>query len=96
MQDVIQRTLDVSDAVRKQAFAVLAAKCGVADLSVDQRALLLRRGLRDRANTVVEAAREMLRVWLADACEGEVTRLLRMLDVRQFPGLLPPRSRDIF
>lgn len=79
--------MDVSDAVRKQAFLVLANKCGMADLTASQRALLLRRGLRDRVGGVADAARTLVQVWLVDSCMSDVTELLRHIDVQRHPGV---------
>lgn len=45
--DVISRTLDVSDNVRRNAFATLA-KVRFQNLKITQRVTLLERGLRDR------------------------------------------------
>lgn len=47
LQDLLGRTMDVSDVVRKQAFTVLAIKCSLHDLTAENRALLLRRCISD-------------------------------------------------
>lgn len=86
VQDIINRTKDVSDVVRKQAYCVLAAKSSLADLSIQERALLLRRGLHDRSSSVVVSAVAMLQTWLLQSCGESILDLLSNLDVRQFPG----------
>lgn len=48
--DVIARTLDVNDNVRRNAFAALA-KVRFQNLKITQRITLLERGLRDRVGT---------------------------------------------
>ena len=56
--------------------------------SVEQRVLLLRRGLTERVPRVRAAAARMLRTWLTDQCDGDVTSLLRTLDVKVNEGAL--------
>ena len=76
----------MSDAVRKQAFSVLANKCHMGDLSKPQRALVLRQGLRDRSPGVLEAARALAQTWLLEDCQADVLKLLHKVDVEAFPG----------
>ena len=87
MQDIIFRTRDVSDVVRKQAYTVLAAKAKMTDLSMEERALLLRQGLHDRSSGVVSSAVALVQDWLVQGCGESVLDLLSCLDVRHFPGL---------
>ena len=54
--------------------------------SVKQRVLLLRRGLTERVPRVRAAAARMLRTWLTDQCEDDVSSLLRMLDIEANEG----------
>ena len=86
LQDLLERTSDVSDAVRKQAFSVLANKCRMGNLSKPQRALVLRQGLRDRSPGVLEAARTLAQTWLLEDCQADVLKLLHELDVEAFAG----------
>ena len=51
-------------------------------MSIAHRALVLRRGLSDRAPSVRNASVEMLKRWL-EAFDGDVVKLLVALDVRQ-------------
>jgi len=39
---------------------------------------------------VVAAAKTLVQSWLMDSSQGEVLALLKVLDVRQNPGALPP------
>ena len=78
---LIDRTRDVDDGVRRAVYAVLTEKVPVAALPIAARALLLARGLRDRAPAVVAAARGMLVRWLDAGCGGDVGALLGALDV---------------
>lgn len=66
---LVERTRDVSDEVRREAYRVLAApnKVPLASLSISQRAAVLRRGLSDRAPRVRDAAILMLDRWLVGA-----------------------------
>ena len=81
------RTLDVSDVVRKQAYTVLATKGRMEDLSVEERACLLKRGLKDRSGGVADAAVALVQTWLLQDCEASILELLSKLDVRRYPGI---------
>jgi predicted kinase len=65
----VERTRDVSEDVRREAFRVLAApqKVPLASLSISHRAAVLHRGLSDRAPRVRDAAILMLDRWLVGA-----------------------------
>lgn len=49
--DVLERTLDVNENVRRNAFVVLA-KVRFQSLTISQRVTLLERGLKDRAGMI--------------------------------------------
>lgn len=73
--------------VRKVAY--LGFKCAEVPLSalgLEQRLLVLRRGLADRSPAVVNVATSLLSRWLAECCGGEVLELLRHLAVEQRTG----------
>ncbi len=77
---VVERTRDVSEEVRRIAFLALTSKVPVESVSIAHRALVLRRGLSDRAPSVRNASVEMLKRWL-EAFDGDVVKLLVALDV---------------
>lgn len=77
---VVERTRDVSEDVRRIAFLALTSKVPVESVSIAHRALVLRRGLGDRAPTVRSASVEMLKRWL-EAFQGDVIKFLTALDV---------------
>ena len=54
--------------------------------SVTQRADLIRHGLAERAPSVKKVAVELLKVWLDEACGGDVLKLLKLLEVRVHEG----------
>ncbi|KAJ0406719.1 hypothetical protein P43SY_004544 [Pythium insidiosum] len=84
-RDLVIRTRDVSDEVRAAVFRVLREQMPLRDISMSDRAQLLSQGLQDRAPAVTKACEDMLlRKWLVD-CDHSPTRLLRALDVEQFP-----------
>lgn len=62
--DVLNRTRDVNEDVRKHAFTIFASKVPVEKLSIDHRATLLRDGLNDRVEVVRKAAVDMIGFWL--------------------------------
>jgi len=77
---VVERTRDVAEDVRRIAFLALTSKVPVESVSIAHRALVLRRGLNDRAPIVRSASVEMLKRWL-EAFDGDVIRFLTALDV---------------
>ncbi|GLJ51847.1 hypothetical protein SUGI_1101390 [Cryptomeria japonica] len=80
--DIIERTLDVNDSVRKAAYRVLANKFPLQSLSIKLRTTILRRGLADRVPAVTaECVKMMKDAWLLKCCEGDPIALLRYLDV---------------
>ncbi len=63
-----------------------ADACARSVRSIEQRVLLLRRGLKERVPRVRAASMSMLRTWLVDECGANVTALLRALDVESHEG----------
>jgi len=82
---LIVRTRDESDDVRRVAYLAIAEKVSLEALGASSAALLIRRGLGDRAPAVSEAAAAMVTAWLDNACSGEPLNLLRRLDVVNNP-----------
>ena len=72
--------------VRKQAYTVLATKSKMEDLTIEERACLLKRGLKDRSSGVASAAVALVQTWLLQDCEASILELLSKLDVRRYPG----------
>eukprot|EP01018_Ginkgo_biloba_P038171 Gb_36529 [translate_table: standard] len=80
--DIIERTLDVNDSVRKVAYRVLGNKFPLQSLSIKLRTTILRRGLADRVPSVTaECVKMMKDSWLTKCCEGDSVALLKYLDV---------------
>ena len=77
---VIEHTRDVADDVRAVTFKVLGSKVPMCSLSIEQRAVVMRRGLEERSANVKVAAVAMLKSWLEQA-GGEPEELLRAMDV---------------
>ncbi|KFM26188.1 Condensin complex subunit 3 [Auxenochlorella protothecoides] len=76
---VLERSLDPDDDVRRVAYLTAAHGAGPRDLAPAQRALLIRRGLRDRCPAVAAAALRLVQAWLA-GCDGDPLSLLSLLD----------------
>jgi condensin complex subunit 3 len=77
--------------VRKVAYLALAERVGLADMPTEDAALLIRRGLNDRAPAVRDAvANKLVATWL-DGLEGEPLRLVHALNVQAHPGGLGSR-----
>ncbi|XP_029446285.1 condensin complex subunit 3 isoform X2 [Rhinatrema bivittatum] len=81
LQEIVGRTMDVKDVVRKLAYQVLSEKIHMRALSIAQRVQLLQQGLNDRSDGVKEVIqKKILQTWLR-YCEGDVLELLHRLDV---------------
>ncbi|NXC71227.1 CND3 protein, partial [Anhinga anhinga] len=85
LSKIVGRTMDVKEAVRKQAYEVLAEKVHMRALSIAQRVKLLQQGLNDRSDAVKEVIKKkLLQAWL-QLTEGDVLELLHRLDVENCP-----------
>lgn len=84
-QVITDRTLDISESVRKTAYFVLASKFPLQSLSIKLRTIILRRGLADRSTAVVEQCLALIKdEWLVKSCSGDPIVLLRYLDVETY------------
>ena len=92
---IVERTRDDSDAVRRQAYAVLSEKVGVENLTIAQRAAVLQRGLGDRTPTVKSACASMVKAWLNGPCDGDALKLLSLLDVETNEGAAAAALRSL-
>ncbi|KAF1547429.1 Condensin complex subunit 3, partial [Eudyptula albosignata] len=93
---IVGRTLDVKEAVRKQAYEVLAEKVHMRALSIAQRVKLLQQGLNDRSDAVKEVMKKkLLQAWLR-LTEGDVLELLHRLDVENCPEVAIPVLNAVF
>ncbi|XP_004681444.1 PREDICTED: condensin complex subunit 3 [Condylura cristata] len=78
---IVGRTKDVKEAVRKQAYQILAEKVHMRAMSIAQRVMLLQQGLNDRSDAVKQAMQKhLLQGWLRFT-EGNILELLHRLDV---------------
>ncbi|XP_009485592.2 condensin complex subunit 3 [Pelecanus crispus] len=93
---IVGRTMDVTEAVRKQAYEVLAEKVHMRALSIAQRVKLLQQGLNDRSDAVKEVMKKkLLQAWLR-LTEGDVLELLHRLDVENCPEVATPVLNAMF
>lgn len=103
---IVNRTRDVKDDVRREAYAVLADRCTAEELSEDERVALVRAGLEDRAKSVRKVVVENLLVdgWLLGACGGDFASFVEVAggleneaDVLLALGAVfgSPRSEDL-
>ncbi|KAJ7517851.1 hypothetical protein O6H91_21G042500 [Diphasiastrum complanatum] len=80
--DIVERSADVNEVVRKVVFTVLGSKFPIQSLSIRQRTTVLKRGLNDRQPTVrAECVKMLIDAWLTRDCGGDPFTLLRYLDV---------------
>uniref|UniRef100_A0A7N5K493 Non-SMC condensin I complex subunit G n=1 Tax=Ailuropoda melanoleuca TaxID=9646 RepID=A0A7N5K493_AILME len=81
LPQIVGRTKDVKEAVRKLAYQVLAEKVHMRAMSIAQRVMLLQQGLNDRSDAVKQAVQKhLLQGWLRFT-EGNILELLHRLDV---------------
>ncbi|KAF7816323.1 condensin complex subunit 3 [Senna tora] len=87
-QVIIDRTLDVSESVRKAAYCVLANKFPLQSLSIKLRTDILRRGLADRSIVVSKECFKLMKdEWLTKCCNGDPLELLKYLDVETYESV---------
>ncbi|KAF3786860.1 Condensin complex subunit 3 [Nymphaea thermarum] len=83
--DIIERTLDPNESVRKAAYYVLANKFPIQTLSIKQRTVILQRGLVDRSPAVKKECTKLMKdAWLMKCCNGDPISLLKFLDVETY------------
>ncbi|XP_068227080.1 condensin complex subunit 3 [Palaemon carinicauda] len=81
LPDVLERTRDVNNVVRREAFKVLAQKVHIRSLSIAQRVRLISEGLKDRCESVRKAVEKgLIQSWLR-MVNSSVLDLLSCLDV---------------
>ncbi|XP_007517940.1 condensin complex subunit 3 [Erinaceus europaeus] len=81
LPQIVGRTKDVKESVRKLAYQILAEKVHMRALSIAQRVMLLQQGLNDRSDVVKQAVHKpLLQGWLRFS-EGSILELLHRLDV---------------
>ncbi|KAM6941539.1 condensin complex subunit 3 [Lycodopsis pacificus] len=81
LPNVLKRTRDIKENVRKLAYQVLAEKVHIKALTIAQRVGLLQQGLHDISETVREVVHSrLLPAWML-RLDGDVTELLHRLDV---------------
>ncbi|XP_076046036.1 chromosome associated protein G isoform X2 [Oratosquilla oratoria] len=81
LPDVLERTRDVRDVVRKQGYMVIAQRVHIRSLTIAQRVRIISEGLNDRSENVrLAVEKHVLQSWLR-LVDGKVVDLLTCLDV---------------
>ncbi|XP_045585282.2 condensin complex subunit 3 isoform X1 [Procambarus clarkii] len=81
LPDILERTRDVRDLVRRQAYSVLSQKVHLRSLTIAQRVRLISEGLKDRSDMVRSCVeKNLIQAWLR-MVDGNVLDLLTCLDV---------------
>ncbi|KAG8238413.1 hypothetical protein J437_LFUL011584, partial [Ladona fulva] len=81
VMDVVFRTRDVSETVRRHAYAFLAEKVDVRVLSIHHRERILKAGLNDRSESVSSFVRKVLLSNWLKSCDDDILKLLASFDV---------------
>nr|CDS27640.1 condensin complex subunit 3 [Hymenolepis microstoma] len=84
LTSVVERCRDVSDAVRKTAYTILANRAVVRPLSIAKRIAILQDGLTDTSMEVRKAAQQMVLAWF-NFLDKDPILLLRRLDTEGVP-----------
>ncbi|VUZ46494.1 unnamed protein product [Hymenolepis diminuta] len=84
LPSVVERCRDVSDAVRKTAYTILANRAVVRPLSIAKRIAILQDGLTDTSVEVRKAAQAMVVAWF-NFLDKDPILLLRRLDTEGVP-----------
>ncbi|CAL8077468.1 unnamed protein product [Calicophoron daubneyi] len=84
LPSLIERCRDVSDAVRRTAYKIMASRSVLRPLSIAKRIRVLQDGLSDRSVDVKRAAQELVLAWFK-VTENDPVRLLRRLDTEGVP-----------
>ncbi|MES1921804.1 hypothetical protein MHBO_003338, partial [Bonamia ostreae] len=82
LPDVLTRTRDSSELVRRSAYTLMKEKLGIKSLSISQRNNVLRNGLRDRNEDVRKECSDMLLNFWLPSC-GSVLEFLSLIDVEE-------------
>ncbi|XP_076813570.1 condensin complex subunit 3-like isoform X2 [Clavelina lepadiformis] len=78
---VLDRTRDISEAVRKIAFQIIAQKVSIKALTSSQRLYLIKQGLQDRSDVVQKVVKtQLFQAWLL-TFDANLINLLKKLDV---------------
>ncbi|KAK4302655.1 hypothetical protein Pmani_025270 [Petrolisthes manimaculis] len=81
LPDILERTRDVRDLVRRQAFLVISQRVHLKSLTIAQRVRLISEGLKDRSEMVrMCVEKKLIQAWLR-MVHGNVLDLLTCLDV---------------
>lgn len=81
LQAILDRTKDINENVRSQAFNVISEKVNIRVLSVAQRLELAENGLEDKSVSVKKiCTTRLFQTWLR-ACDGDILELHRSVDV---------------
>jgi hypothetical protein len=86
LEDILTKSRDRSEDVRKACFAMVREKMEIEQLSVTQRALLLKDGLCDRDEGVKQAAVQLCDAWYSKLSDDpiKVTRYSKSYPNNQF------------
>ncbi|KAK4049423.1 chromosome condensation complex Condensin, subunit G [Microbotryomycetes sp. JL201] len=76
---LVSRTLDVDTINRRAAFSHVLIDIPCTSLSKDQREEAIRRGLQDREEAVVKAAKKLVGKWVEET--GDIIELLKRFDI---------------
>ncbi|XP_064383727.1 condensin complex subunit 3-like isoform X2 [Halichondria panicea] len=93
----IERTRDVKEVIRRDAFLCLAEKCSIRHFRIQQRIQLLSDGLHDDSELVQEACvNGLLRKWSLETNDGDFISLLSRLDVESSSEVAGLALRKLF
>ena len=96
MNEIIARTRDVKDTVRKAAFHKIAERVLVKQLTIEQRLLLIKEGLNDRSVAVKRVVeKELIMNWFK-SCNNDLVKFLMLLDIQSDPKTIDKLLNILF
>ena len=96
MNEIIARTRDIKDTVRKAAFHKIAERVLVKQLTIEQRLLLIKEGLNDRSVAVKRVVeKELIMNWFK-SCNNDLVKFLMLLDIQSDPKTIDKLLNILF
>jgi len=95
LPELIKRTRDCNELVRKTTFVTLSEKVGLKGFSIQKRIDLLKRGFQDTPRVKAVVENKLLMAWLRFS-QNDKIKFLKYLDVEEEPELLQKVLYSIF
>ena len=95
-EKILARIRDVKDTVRKTAYAKIAERINISNLTMEQRLTIIREGLNDRNSSVRKTVEKQLIFSWVKACDENLISLLTLFDIEPDPESVEKMLKVIF